>query len=163
MFVSRLIHNIHRGQLQGRPPQSIHEALMGRDAAGNHGHRTLVLHISKGLSVYHNFEALYAILNLRGTFWQDDPQMDFFICHSFAHLWPFQEGDLEDVAIAFSQFSEKAPKIGIPANSEAVLPATKDRIPWPKLEYRLARIAPIATCRNIANVIREVRIHTSDL
>ena len=67
------------------------------------------------------------------------------------------------MAISFGQFPKEVFQVSIPSNSKAVFPSSKDRVPWLQFKERFPEVAPVAACRDVPNIIREVGIYASNL
>ena len=95
--------------------------------------------------------------NLHCPLGQNHPQHNLLIRHPFAHLGAFQKWHFQDISIPFD-LPKEITQICIPANSKGELPSTKKWIPWLELQESLSGITSKVTCRDISNVICEIRV-----
>lgn len=144
-LIPRLIHHIHRRQLQRRPPHRIHERPVRPLLHAHERHLGLESHVPR-------------------PFRQDDPHLHFPVADALAHLRALEEGDLQHVsALGVAQLAEERLEIGVPPDAETVLPAAENGIPRFQLQQGFLPAAAEARGGDVADVVGEVRVQTPDL
>lgn len=98
---------------------------------------------------------------------EDHSDNDLLVLSSLRHLESLDERDLQHIGVgAGSCLTQISGELIVPANAEAVIPATEDWKTRTKLQrsFPLGGLSrPVAARRNIANVIDEVRIDRTRL
>jgi hypothetical protein len=82
---------------------------------------------------------------------------------SLVLLWAFKERHIENIAIASLQLAQELRQIGVPSNTEWVVPSAENRISWLYVENGFALVAPESRGGDISNNISKVWRQAADL
>ena len=101
------------------------------------------------------------MFDVLGSLGQDHPNHSSLILDSLSLLGSLEDRDVKDKGTT-GRLAKEVLGIGVPADGEGILPAAEDGVPGLDLQQGLPLVAAEPRCRNVADHIRVVRVHTAN-